>query len=167
MLTVEHRASLRIDSPDCWRLSSGAPSLGLQIHSSGEAMRGKVATLAIGLAFLSSAVSAQERAGDAALGALSGAVVLGPIGAVANAVVGYTAGPSIAQSWGLRRPPAGARYRTSKQARYPRDAARSGKSEVATPTDQISGSRMASTSSRTPSQPVSSKTPLPPAQGLD
>jgi hypothetical protein len=46
---------------------------------------------------------AQERVGDAALGAVSGAVVLGPVGAVAGAVVGYTAGPSIASSWGLRR----------------------------------------------------------------
>jgi hypothetical protein len=47
---------------------------------------------------------AQERAGQAALGALSGAVVLGPVGAVAGAVIGYTAGPAIASSWGLRRP---------------------------------------------------------------
>ena len=46
---------------------------------------------------------AQERAGQAALGALSGAVVLGPVGAVAGAVIGYTAGPAIASSWGLRR----------------------------------------------------------------
>ena len=46
---------------------------------------------------------AQERAGDAALGALSGAVVLGPVGAIAGAVVGYTTGPAIASSWGLRR----------------------------------------------------------------
>jgi hypothetical protein len=45
---------------------------------------------------------AQERAGDAALGAVSGAIVLGPIGAVAGALVGYTAGPSIARSWGVR-----------------------------------------------------------------
>jgi hypothetical protein len=45
---------------------------------------------------------AQERGGDAALGALTGAVVLGPVGAVAGALVGYTAGPSIARSWGLR-----------------------------------------------------------------
>ena len=45
---------------------------------------------------------AQERGGDAALGALSGAVVFGPVGAVAGALVGYTAGPSIARSWGLR-----------------------------------------------------------------
>ena len=45
---------------------------------------------------------AQERAGDAALGAVSGAVVLGPVGAVAGALIGYTAGPSIARSWGVR-----------------------------------------------------------------
>src|ERR1700738_5374677 len=49
------------------------------------------------------AAMAQERGADAALGALSSAVVLGPIGAVAGAVVGYTAGPSIARSWGFRR----------------------------------------------------------------
>src|SRR5664279_4063197 len=46
---------------------------------------------------------AQERAGSAALGAVSGAVVLGPVGAVAGAFIGYTAGPSIARSWGIRR----------------------------------------------------------------
>jgi hypothetical protein len=42
---------------------------------------------------------AGERVGDAALGALSGAVVFGPVGLVAGAVIGYSAGPSIAQSW--------------------------------------------------------------------
>ena len=52
---------------------------------------------------------AQERVGDAALGALSGAVVFGPVGAVAGAVVGYTTGPAIASSWGLRR--SGRHYR--------------------------------------------------------
>ena len=40
-----------------------------------------------------SATLAGERVGDAALGALSGAVVLGPVGAVAGAAIGYTAGP--------------------------------------------------------------------------
>ncbi|ABE61075.1 conserved hypothetical protein [Nitrobacter hamburgensis X14] len=62
-----------------------------------------VTVVALALPLLSSAALAQERAGSAALGALSGAVVLGPVGAVAGAVVGYTAGPSIAHSWGLRR----------------------------------------------------------------
>ena len=53
---------------------------------------------------LTSAV-AGERTGDAALGALSGALVLGPVGAVAGAVVGYTTGPDIAHAWGLRSSP--------------------------------------------------------------
>jgi hypothetical protein len=55
--------------------------------------------------FASTAAIAGERAGDAALGALSGALVLGPVGAVAGAVVGYTSGPQIAHAWGLRSPP--------------------------------------------------------------
>ena len=46
---------------------------------------------------------AGERVGDAELGAVSGAVVLGPIGAVAGAAIGYAAGPAIANAWGLRR----------------------------------------------------------------
>jgi len=44
---------------------------------------------------------AQERVGDAALGGLSGAVVFGPVGAVAGIVVGYAAGPGISRSWGI------------------------------------------------------------------
>ncbi|WP_298258382.1 DNA-directed RNA polymerase subunit N [Bradyrhizobium sp.] len=67
-------------------------------------MKKQTIGLAFALALLSSAATAQERAGDAALGAVSGAVVLGPIGAVAGAFVGYTAGPSIANAWGVRRP---------------------------------------------------------------
>src|SRR5438105_3930533 len=55
------------------------------------------------LATSSAALAQDHRPGDAALGALSGAVVLGPIGAVAGAVVGYTAGPSIARSLGFDR----------------------------------------------------------------
>jgi hypothetical protein len=46
---------------------------------------------------------AQERVGDAALGGLSGAIVFGPVGAVAGIVVGYAAGPGISRSWGLGR----------------------------------------------------------------
>jgi hypothetical protein len=63
-----------------------------------------------------SAALAQHRAGDAALGAVSGAVVLGPIGAVAGAFIGYSAGPSIARSWGLDRSgPARHRRQASKE----------------------------------------------------
>ena len=55
----------------------------------------------IAATFLSFEAKAQERAGSAALGALSGAVVLGPVGAVAGAFIGYSAGPAIAHSWGV------------------------------------------------------------------
>ena len=58
---------------------------------------------------------AQERAGAAALGALSGAVVLGPVGAVAGAFIGYSAGPSIARSWGIRRSASSSRVRRAAQ----------------------------------------------------
>ena len=64
-----------------------------------------------------SAALAQERATDAALGAVSGAVVLGPIGAVAGAFIGYSAGPSISRSWGMDR---------SRSARHRRQASKDG-----------------------------------------
>jgi hypothetical protein len=65
-------------------------------------MRRFIVAAVVSQALVPIGAGAQERGGDAALGALSGAVVLGPIGAVAGALVGYTAGPSIARSWGLR-----------------------------------------------------------------
>jgi hypothetical protein len=68
---------------------------------------------------------AQHRAGDAALGAVSGAVVLGPIGAVAGAFIGYSAGPTIARSWGLDRSRAS---RNRKQAT--KDDVRAARAEI-------------------------------------
>jgi hypothetical protein len=65
----------------------------------GTPMKNKLAIAAVTLSLMSSAAIAGERPADAALGAVSGAVVFGPIGAVAGAVVGYTAGPSISHSW--------------------------------------------------------------------
>ena len=69
------------------------------------------------LLLVPSAALAQERATDAALGAVSGAVVLGPIGAVAGAFIGYSAGPSISRSWGVDR---------SRSARHRRQASKDG-----------------------------------------
>jgi hypothetical protein len=66
-------------------------------------MKWKIAFTILVLSLVTQASADERRGGDAALGALSGAVVLGPIGAVAGAVVGYTAGPSIAHAWGFRR----------------------------------------------------------------
>ena len=53
----------------------------------------------IAVSLTPSGAFAQERVGDAALGGLSGAIVFGPVGAVAGIVVGYTAGPGISRSW--------------------------------------------------------------------
>ena len=66
-------------------------------------MKKTLAATMVALALAASAASAQERTGDAALGAAAGAVVLGPVGLIAGAATGYLAGPSIASSWGLRR----------------------------------------------------------------
>ena len=51
-------------------------------------MKKVLAIAAVALAFAPTSVSAQERVGHAALGAVSGAVVLGPVGAVAGGVIG-------------------------------------------------------------------------------
>src|SRR3954453_3843687 len=67
------------------------------------AMKKLVVAAAIVASFVSFEAGAQERAGSAALGAVSGAVVLGTVGAVAGALIGYTAGPAIAHSWGVLR----------------------------------------------------------------
>jgi hypothetical protein len=70
----------------------------------------------VAASFISFEARAQNRAGDAALGAVSGAVVLGPVGAVAGAVIGYTAGPAIAHSWGVGRFASRSRARRAAQA---------------------------------------------------
>jgi hypothetical protein len=51
-----------------------------------------------GIILAPATASAGERVGDAAMGALAGAVVLGPVGAVAGGVIGYTAGPGIGRN---------------------------------------------------------------------
>jgi hypothetical protein len=77
----------------------------------------KIALVAVVIAgsLFSFEASAQERAGSAALGAVSGAIVLGPIGAVAGAFIGYSAGPAIAHSWGGGRSASHSRVRREAQ----------------------------------------------------
>ena len=122
-------------------------------------MRKMVAIAALALSLISSVAMAQERGGDAALGALSGAVVLGPIGAVAGAVVGYTAGPSIARSWGLRR---------SSTARQGRKSARR-EARVSPDDSQPAPNNQAGPPPAAQAPPPSPKTAstVPPVQGLE
>ena len=122
-------------------------------------MRKMVAIAALALSLISSVTMAQERGGDAALGALSGAVVLGPIGAVAGAVVGYTAGPSIARSWGLRR---------SSTARQGGKSARR-EARVSPDDSQSAPNNQAGPPPAAQAPPPSPKTAstVPPVQGLE
>src|SRR3974390_1827564 len=118
-------------------------------------MKKTIAIVTISLALMSSVAMAQERTGDAALGALSGALVLGPVGAVAGAIVGYTAGPSIASAWGLRQsssPRRRSAAEPSPNARY---------SSPAPPSDAYAPMPAAATPS------VKSGPALPPLQPLE
>ena len=86
----------------------------------GRSMKRVVAAVVIALCCAPSGVRADERIGGAAVGALAGAVVLGPIGAVAGAAIGYTAGRGIANSWGANRT---APSRQEQAAKDPRKTA--------------------------------------------
>jgi hypothetical protein len=61
-----------------------------------------VGAIAVSLALATTPASA-GRVTNKAIGTLTGFVVFGPVGAVAGAAVGYTAGHGIARSWGLSR----------------------------------------------------------------
>jgi hypothetical protein len=62
-----------------------------------------VGAIAVSLALATTSAYA-GRVANTAIGTLTGLVVFGPVGAVAGAAVGYTAGHGIARSWGLSRP---------------------------------------------------------------
>ena len=117
-------------------------------------MRTIIATAIIALA-LPSAASAGERHGDAAIGALTGAAVLGPVGLVAGAVIGYMAGSSIAQSG-------------SDSQHHPRSQAGSSKRPARVASRQRSGTPAgnAAPGEVTPARPASG-VGGPPAQGLE
>ncbi len=76
-------------------------------------MKTIIAILGMAAIFTCAATPAHAgRAVNTALGTLSGLVVFGPVGAVAGAAVGYTAGKGISCSWGMKcRRPARRSYR--------------------------------------------------------
>jgi hypothetical protein len=126
-------------------------------------MKSSIAGAALFLALMSSTAMAEERPGDAALGAVSGAVVLGPIGAIAGAVVGWTAGPSISHSWGL--------HHTSAR-RHARRAASSNAPVSAGPSqpvpDQSAPKDQAAPQAAAPAQPsTTTASTAPPVQPLE
>ncbi len=67
-------------------------------------MKSRIAAVAIAVSLAFTTTSAYAgRVANTAIGTLTGLVVFGPVGAVAGAAVGYTAGHGIARSWGLSR----------------------------------------------------------------
>ncbi len=99
--------------------------------------------------FFSFEANAQERAGSAALGAVSGAVVLGPVGAVAGALIGYTAGPAIAHSWGVGH----SRVRRATQA--------------GAGSEQQAAAKVTPLPVAKPAEAVAAGKSMPPVQGFD
>jgi predicted lipid-binding transport protein (Tim44 family) len=121
-------------------------------------MKKALAFAALGLSLMSSnALAGEHRGGDAAIGALSGAVVFGPVGALAGALVGFTAGPGIAHSWGIR------------ESSTPRHARRPARQETAASAGQPSHRDQASASPAAQPQPPSAATrsTTPPVQTLE
>lgn len=114
--------------------------------------------------FFSFEAKAQERAGSAALGAVSGAVVLGPVGAVAGALIGYTAGPSIARSWGVGHSrPRSRRVTQASIATEQQASARATPLPVAKPSEAVAA-RAAPPAAKAPEI---AGTSTPPVQGLE
>lgn len=135
-------------------------------------MKKVLITAIVVLASVPASAVAQSRAGSAALGALSGAVVLGPVGAVAGAVIGYTAGPSIARSWGVRgsrsakhrQPPRREAYRATATSAPPRAR------EAMEANGQIraaSNPPVQAAPAAPPVQATPAETAMPPVQGFD
>ncbi len=120
-------------------------------------------------ALMSSEARAQNRAGDAALGAVSGAVVLGPVGAVAGAFIGYTAGPSIARSWGMGRSASRPRPRNATQSSIgtrEQAAAKVSPPPAVKAPETVASIKAAPPVAKTP-ETVASNKPAPPVQGFE
>jgi hypothetical protein len=136
-------------------------------------MKKLLAVAAVVAALAPQGAFAQERGGDAALGAISGAVVFGPVGALAGAVVGYTAGPSIAHSWGMRgeprrHPPSAKRAKepAGNAAPVPRPApARQAANEARAP--QLAGQGTAAQPAKAATPAATRATVMVPAQTLE
>ena len=132
--------------------------VGISQELGGDSMNKKLIATAIALALAPVGAQAQERVGDAALGAASG-IILGPVGIVAGAVVGYTMGPNIASAWGVRR------HRVSQRraAHYARRAPHASTAAPAAAT-AAPGSQVASVQTDEPAPPPApSAVPAAPA----
>jgi hypothetical protein len=126
-------------------------------------MKRFLAAVIMAIALMPSRTFAQERVADAALGGLSGAIVFGPVGAIAGIFVGYAAGPGISRSWGISRPD----YRYARTA--PRSAvARANNAELRQATAGGGGSASAeAAASPKPASETNRRWDSPPVVGFE
>ncbi|WP_342722284.1 DNA-directed RNA polymerase subunit N [Bradyrhizobium sp. B097] len=118
--------------------------------------------LSLALPLIPSEAAEQHRGGDAALGALSGGIIFGPIGAVAGAVVGYTAGPSISHSLGVR-----SHQTHARRTKSVRQAQASTKYRQPAPDRRAALPAAAPAAAPAPPPPLETATTMPPVQPLE
>ena len=147
----------------CW--AAIRESLAQSQCSVGTTMKRLVLASAIFLTFAPAVALAEGRGGDAALGALSGAVVFGPVGLVAGAVVGYTAGPSIAHSWGFRR--SGSKKPSREKSQAGMSPSRVSQNTPATAASPEQTGTMRTSAPAKPAPSTAQRWVGPPVQGLE
>jgi hypothetical protein len=79
-------------------------------------MRKLIVLAAIAGSLTSVPANAQERAGHAVAGVVAGAIILGPVGAVAGGLIGYTAGPEMSRGLAGEQPRARSKVRRSARS---------------------------------------------------
>ncbi len=127
-------------------------------------MKKLVVAAVIAGSFFSYGANAQERAGSAALGAVSGAIVLGPVGAVAGAFIGYSAGPAIAHSWGVGHSRARGRRVTQAGPRTPEAGTQQ---QAAAKMNPLPVAKPVETGTAKATPPVIAAKTAPPVQGFE
>jgi hypothetical protein len=162
---LSHRDTQSLDE-------SGSVSEPLFVLRSGTLMKISGTLTLLTLVLMPISAHAESRGTDAALGAVSGALVFGPVGAVAGAVVGFTAGPAISNSWSAngrarhraRTQPRQMDTRAAPQQPSPGNTAAGQARQVSGPTIPASNP---SAQAAMPANPATAQAKAPPVQGLE
>jgi hypothetical protein len=159
---------------DCSRITLLLPQFQIPLPSARQketAMKKLIVAAGLATTLMSFEAQAQDRGGSAVLGAVSGLVVFGPVGAAAGALVGYTAGPAIAQSWGIgQRPPRSKARRAARanpEAKRPAATANAAQPSVARSAPQAAAAPAAQAPAAPAPAAIASTKAAPPIQTFE